>query len=343
MAKKSAISAKKRGLKRRGGGAIGKVLFIIIALAALAIYLYGSGGDTAAPTARRAAAPAAIAANEVRVHFIDLGQADGILIQSAQNAVLIDGGEYKTRETLADYLKNAGVTALDYVVATHPHSDHIGGLATVVHRFGVKNVLMPDAVHNSATFEKLLEAIEKKGISITVPKVGDRITAGIIDFTVLAPGKNPKDLNNASIVLRMAHGTTAFLFTGDAEGPSETEMINTKLNLRADVLKAGHHGSRTSSTAAFLDAVRPSAIVVTCGRDNSYGHPHKEFLERISQPGRNIALLRTDESGTVTISTDGKEITIYNANAANAERGASSTGQSTDLKAVWESLKTLIL
>lgn len=338
----SALSGKRGRRRGRAGGIMGKMLFMMVLLAAAGVYFYGAGVHGTVPTATQSSAPAAIAENEIRVHFIDLGQADGILVQSAKNAVLIDGGEYKTRETLVNYLKNAGVTTLDYVVATHPHSDHIGGLATVVDQFGIKNVLMPDAVHNSTTFEKLLEAVENKGLSVTVPNVGDNIGAGIIDFTVLAPGKDPKDLNNASIALRMPHGTTAFLFTGDAEGPSETEMIASKLNLRADVLKAGHHGSRTSSTAAFLDAVRPSTVVVTCGRDNSYGHPHKEFLERIAQPGRNIAILRTDESGTIVMSTDGKQITLYNATAQNAERSASSTGQSIDLKAIWESLKTQI-
>jgi competence protein ComEC len=258
-----------------------------------------------------AAVPSLLAENEIRVHFIDLGQADGILLQSAQNAVLIDGGEYATRDTLVNYLRNAGITTLDYVVATHPHSDHIGGLAAVIQQFYVKNVLMPDATNNTATFEKLLTAIENKGISITVPSVGDKITAGIIKFTVLAPAKDFKDLNNASLVLRMAHGETAFLFTGDAETLSEKEMLNSGLNLRANVLKAGHHGSRTSTSSEFLDAVRPGTVVVSCGTGNSYGHPHKEFLEIVSQPERNITLLRTDKLGTIIITTNGQEIKLY--------------------------------
>jgi beta-lactamase superfamily II metal-dependent hydrolase len=263
----------------------------------------------AAPT--RASALAPLAENEVRVHFIDLDQADGILIQSGKNAVLIDGGEHKTRDTLVNYLRGAGVAALDYVVATHPHSDHIGGLAEVIRQFDVKNVVMPEATNNTATFEGLLDEIEKKKLSITVPSAGDKITAGTIELTVLAPSKDFGDLNNASIVLKMEHGGTAFLFTGDAETPSEKEMLASGRNLRADVLKAGHHGSRTSTSPEFLDAVRPSAVVVTCGRGNSYGHPHKEFLDLVKQPARNIALYRTDEMGTIIMTTDGKEIKLY--------------------------------
>jgi len=258
------------------------------------------------------AGPALVAENEIRAHFIDLGQADGILIQSTKNAVLIDGGEYAMRDTLVNYLRNAGITELDYVVATHPHSDHIGGLATVVEKFDVKNILMPDATNNTAVFEKLLTAIENKGISITVPSVGDKITAGIIEFTVLAPiGKDYKDLNNTSLVLRMVYGETAMLLTGDAETVSEKEMLKNGLSLRADVLKAGHHGSRSSTSAEFLDTVRPGTVVVSCGQQNSYGHPHKEFLELVSQPERNITLLRTDELGTIVIITDGQEVKLY--------------------------------
>jgi competence protein ComEC len=237
------------------------------------------------------------------------------LVQSRKNAVLIDGGEKKTQNILVNYLRNAGITTLDYVVATHPHSDHIGGLAEVVLQFDVKNVLMPEAIHTTATFEKLLDAVEKKGLAVTVPSVGDKIKAGIIKFTVLAPGREFKDLNDMSVVLRMAYGKTSFLFTGDAAAQSEKEMLKSGLSLSASVLKAGHHGSRTSTSAEFLDAVRPSVVVVSCGKGNSYGHPHKEFLERVNQPKRHITLFRTDESGTVIMAADRKKIKIYNIEA----------------------------
>jgi len=256
------------------------------------------------------ATAAPVAPNEIRVHYIDVGQGDAILIQSAQNAVLIDGGDAKAQQTLLDYLRLAGVKDLDYVIATHPHSDHIGGLPKVVKQFGVKGVIMPDAAHTSGTFEKLLTAIEKKGLKITVPKVGDAFAAGIIKFTVLSPGKKFKDLNNMSIVVRMVHGETSFLFTGDAEDKSENQMLKTRQPLRSDVLKVGHHGSRTSTTEDFLDAVSPSVAVISCGKDNTYNHPNKETLMKLGRPERKITLFRTDKDGSVIITTDGRKITL---------------------------------
>jgi len=259
-------------------------------------------------TAAASAAP--IAQNEIRVHYIDVGQGDAILIQSAQNAVLIDGGDAKAQQALLDYLRSAEVKDIDYVIATHPHADHISGLPKVIKQFGVKGVIMPDAVHTSGTFEKLLSAIEKKGIRIATPKVGDAFAAGIIKFAVLAPGKKFKDLNDMSVVVRMTHGETSFLFTGDAEGKSENEMLKTRQPLRSDVLKVGHHGSRTSTTDEFLDAVSPSAAVISCGKDNTYNHPSRETLMKLGRPERKIAVFRTDKEGTVIIATDGRKITL---------------------------------
>ena len=305
------MSARKKHTRRGGKNMIRNTFLSIALFAAGALLFYTVDGESVLPTIVPSDAPAQLAEDEVRVHFIDLGQADGILIQSRGNAVLIDGGEHKTRETLISYLRSAGITALDYVVATHPHSDHIGGLAAVIRQFDVRDVLMPDAVHTTATFDGLLAAVEEKGLSVTVPSVGDTLTAGIIRLTVLAPGKEFKDFNNMSIVLRMTHGETSFLFTGDAEELSEIEMLKSGQNLRSDVLKAGHHGSRTSTSARFLDAVRPGTVVVSCGLGNSYGHPHKEFLERVGQPERSITLIRTDESGTIVMATDGREIKLY--------------------------------
>jgi competence protein ComEC len=248
-----------------------------------------------------------MAGEEVLVHFIDVGQGDCTLIQSRDNAVLIDGGEYSARNVIIEYLESMGVTTLDYVVATHPDSDHIGSLAAVIDRFGVKNVWMPDVMHTTATFERLLDAIERKGLTFTPIKAGAHLDAGLIQMTAVAPNSDSyKDTNEYSIVLRMVYGRTVFLFTGDAETASENEILAEGWEISADVIKVGHHGSRSSSSEPFLDAVGPRIAVISCKTGNSYGHPHAEVLERYA--ARNVAVYRTDELGTVVLTTDGEQI-----------------------------------
>ncbi|GBU21227.1 hypothetical protein R80B4_01116 [Fibrobacteres bacterium R8-0-B4] len=252
-----------------------------------------------------------VASDEIRVHYIDVGQGDAVLIQSSDNAVLIDGGDAKTQKKFIAYLRSTGITSIDYVVATHPHTDHIGGLPSAVALFEVKDVLMLDSAYPSPSFNQLITVMKAKGVKYAMPSVGDTFAAGIIRFTVLAPApKKFSDLNDMSIVVRMVYGETAFLFTGDAEGLSEREMLKGGLTLRSDVLKVGHHGSKSSTTSEFLNAVHPSVAVISCGKKNTYGLPDKEVLARIMMPERNITLYRTDEDGTVVISTDGRRITL---------------------------------
>lgn len=247
---------------------------------------------------------------EIRVYFLDVGQGDAILIQSAENAVLIDGGEYTAQKALLSYLREAGVTTLDFVVATHPHSDHIGGLPEVIGAFTVNQVLMPDVTHNTESFEKLMDAIEEQNIPLTVATAGEVYTAGPIRLEVLAPsGGGYEDLNDYSLVMRMPYGGTAFMFTGDAGHLSEREMLDSDYDLRANVLKAGHHGSNTATGESFLTAVAPAAVVISCGKDNSYGHPHAGTLKKLADKG--IPVYRTDESGSIIMGTDGNVIRLY--------------------------------
>jgi len=249
---------------------------------------------------------------EVMVSFLDVGQGDSILVRSQDNAVLIDGGEHSQRNVVLNYLRNAGVRRLCYVVATHPHSDHIGGLVHILRQVDVGTVIMPDVTHTTVTFENFLAVIENNNIDVIIPEPGDRVQAGIIDFTVLAP-PNPHpgpstNLNNASIVLRLSHGQTSFIFTGDGERELENWMVNSGQYLRANVLNLGHHGSRTSTTEDFLDAVSPRAVVISLAEDNRYGHPHQEVLDRLND--RGIRIYRTDQLGTIRMITDGQRINV---------------------------------
>jgi len=248
--------------------------------------------------------------NEIIVAFLDVGQGDSILIRSRDNAVLIDGGDINRNEPVLGYLRRMGITRLDYVIATHPHRDHIGGLIPVLNRVDVGRVLMPDVVHTTDVFENFISVIENNHIAAHAPVPGERFIAGIIDFTVLSPAHSfaGSNLNDASIVVRLDHGMTSFLFTGDAEAGSERAMLAGRQDLRADVIKIGHHGSRTSTTEAFLDAVQPVAAVISVGGSNRFGHPHADVLARLNY--RGIQILRTDEMGTIVMATDGEQVVL---------------------------------
>jgi len=249
------------------------------------------------------------AAGELIVTFIDIGQGDSELIQQGDNAVLIDTGEYSQRQILTDTLGSLGVTSLDYVIATHPHSDHIGSMNVIIDSYDVRHVMMPYATANTVSFQKMLESISKKGLHIEHPAPGSSIRAGNIELEILAPNSDKyEDTNDISIITRLQWGATAFIFEGDAEALSEKEVLNKGFNVSADVIKIGHHGSSSSSSDAYLDAVNPRAAVITCGQGNVYGHPHKEVLDRLSI--RNIAVYRTDTMGTITMRSNGTDITV---------------------------------
>jgi len=247
--------------------------------------------------------------NEIIVAFLDVGQGDSILIWSRDNAVLIDGGDVGRQDVILGYMRRAGIRRLDYVIATHPHRDHIGGLVAVLGRVEVGAVIMPDVVHTTETFVNLLAVIENNDLPlVVVVEPGQWFRAGIIELEVLWPTGGQRNLNDASIVARLVHGETAFLFTGDLEAAGERGLIASGLDLQADVLKVGHHGSRTSSTDAFLDAVAPVAAVIQVGERNQFGHPHGEVLGRLAE--RGIAVYRTDVNGAVIMASDGVRVVV---------------------------------
>lgn len=245
------------------------------------------------------------------VHFIDVGQGDSVYIKLPDGRdMLIDAGETEDKGVVASYLADHGAESLDFVVGTHPHEDHIGGLAYVLNRFGADVLYMPDAYSSTKSFEELLDAIEKNGTDTRIARKGVEIAKGE-DYSVqiLSPvSKSYEETNNYSAVVRIEYGDTAFLFMGDAEKYAEQELLDSHIDLRADVLKVGHHGSSTSSHEDFVKAVNPSVAVISSGKDNSYGHPHKEVVTLLDK--LDITTLRTDVLGTVVVGSNGSEI-IY--------------------------------
>jgi len=247
---------------------------------------------------------------EVVVHFIDVGQGDATLVQTTQGSVLIDGGDNHMGGRVVDYLRRAGITELAYVVATHPHADHIGGLIEVLSQIPVHTLIMPPVAHTTVTFERFLDAIEYNNVPLREPVSGSNFVVGDAVFTIIGPNSTGhSNLNNYSVSLRVVHGANSFVFTGDAEVPAEMEMISTGHNLSADVLRIGHHGSSTSTTQEFLDAVNPNIAIISVGADNRYGHPHNTVMSRLRVAG--IAIYRTDYHGNIAIVSDGTGLRVY--------------------------------
>lgn len=260
---------------------------------------------------------------DLKVHFINVGQGDCILAESKGHFLLIDAGENDQGQTVVSYLTNAGVSSLDYVVGTHPHSDHIGGLDDVLREFPVGRILLPPVEHTSKTFEDLLDVITNKGMKITMPKAGDTYTLGNASFQILAPVKDyGEDLNNWSIGVRLSYKDNHLVMCGDAKADAEADILKYSQDLLADILKVGHHGSSTSTSDAFLNEVSPSYAVIQCGKDNSYGHPHLETLEKLEK--RGIQIFRTDQEGTIVAVCNGSSIawSIGSANMPEANHKA---------------------
>ena len=252
-----------------------------------------------------------ISNTDLKVHYINVGQGDSILIQQNGENVLIDGGSAKYGDTVLNYLRSNGVTKLKYVIATHPHEDHIGGLIKVIDTLSVENIMMPKVTHTSVTYEKLINSIINKGLKIKSPKVGDKFYIGASSFEILGPvNSNYAELNNYSIIAKLKYGNTSYIFTGDAESLSEGELLAKQLDISADVLKVGHHGSNTSTSDAFINAVNPKYAVISVGADNSYGHPNNDILSKLLNRGVNV--FRTDTKGTIISTSNGGSITFNN-------------------------------
>lgn len=249
------------------------------------------------------------ASGTLKVSYIDVGQADSILVQQGTSSMLIDAGTNEASEKVKNYIASQGVTKLDYVVGTHPHEDHIGGLDVAINSFQVGTVYMPKITNTTKTFTDVVKAIKNKGLQAVSPKAGETFKLGEASCTVLAPNSSKyEDLNNYSIVIKVTFGNNSFMFDGDAEDVSEKEMLSKGFDVKADVLKVGHHGSSSSTTEGFLNAVNPKYAVISVGKGNTYGHPHESTMNRLK--AHNIAVYRTDECGTIVAISDGNNITF---------------------------------
>ncbi|HZJ82286.1 MAG TPA: ComEC/Rec2 family competence protein, partial [Clostridia bacterium] len=245
------------------------------------------------------------------VHFIDVGQGDSILIQSpsGQN-MLIDAGDNNKGDKVVEYLENLGINRVDFLVGTHPHADHIGGLDDVIDNFYIGQIYMPKVAHTSKTYEDVLMAVKRKNLKIKATHSGMDIPFEGLRAEVLAPDSDLKsdDLNDYSIVIRLTYGETRFLFQGDAEKSTEDYILESGRKIKANVIKLGHHGSSTSNTKSYIEAVDPDYAVITLGEDNRYGHPHKEIVDLMEE--NDITIFRTDRDGDVVVVSDGESVSF---------------------------------
>lgn len=242
------------------------------------------------------------------IHFIDVGQADSTLVTCDGHSMLIDGGNADDSNLVYSVLQRETDGHLDYVVGTHAHEDHIGGLSGAFEADTADVTFCPVTEYDSKAFRNFKTRADERGGGITIPAVGDTFTLGEASVTVVAVNSVPEDTNNTSIVIRIVYGDTSFLFTGDAEQETEEKILETGQDIESTVLKVGHHGSSTSTSQAFLDAVSPTYAVISCGKDNSYGHPHSETLAKLASAG--VEVLRTDELGDIYCTSDGTEVTF---------------------------------
>lgn len=244
------------------------------------------------------------------IHFIDTWQGDSILIKNGDAFALVDAGTREAETNVISYLDYRNVKTISYFVITHPHTDHIGNAVEVLKRFKVENIIMTryteENVPTTDSYQKLLAAIRDSGAKVHAARVGDAYTFADTTLTILGPTTDYKDLNNSSVVCKVQYGENKFLLQGDAEKKAEKDILKTNSDLHADVIKLGHHGSRSSSSEAYLLAVQPRLAIISCGKDNVYKHPHDETLETLNK--LHIKYERTDFKGTIVIGSDGKNL-----------------------------------
>ena len=299
----------------------------------------GNGGQTTPPTADATTPPITESTtppttqptpptnSSFEIHFIDVGQADAALVLCDGKAMLIDGGNAEDSNLLYSYLKKNNISHLDYVIGTHAHEDHIGGLAGALNYASVGTAYCPVKSYDTKAFGNFVSALSKHGVSITVPPKGNSFTLGSATCTILAVNTDSSDPNNTSIVLRIVYGETSFMFTGDAERVVEQAILDGSANIKSTVLKVGHHGSESSTSYVWLREVMPQYAVISVGKGNSYGHPTEEVLSRLRDA--DVKTFRTDLQGDIVCVSDGKNVTFTVDKNANADVFGGIGGNST--------------
>ena len=244
--------------------------------------------------------------SNLKIYFVDVGQADCILINDNNEYGLIDAGNNEDGEKIVKYFKDLGITKFKYVFGTHAHEDHIGGMDNIIENFQIEHFYMPDTVTTTRTFEEVLDALEEKNIAFETPEEDENLTFRDTVFKVLHVGKDKRDLNDTSIVLKLTYKNTSYLFMGDATSSVEKDILDK--DIKSDVLKVGHHGSQYSSTISFLKKASPKYAIIEVGKNNSYNHPKEVTLKKLEDLGTKI--YRTDEDGTIILTSDGENMSF---------------------------------
>lgn len=303
---------------------------IINLLIALTIFITSF---SISPTTLFAAPPNTSKPETMEVHFINVGQGDSTLIKCGEHSMLIDTGDDTKGTLIQNYLKKQNTKSLDYLVLTHPDSDHIGGAPVIITKFDINKVFVSNFEKENKTYQKLIQALDYKRLKYETPKVGTQYSLGTATITILAPNKEYDNPNDSSIALIVQNGNNKFLFSGDAGEVAEQDIIENNSDISADVYKVGHHGSKYSTSSNFFKAISPTYAVISCGENNSYGHPHAETLNTLRING--VKVYRTDEDGTIIATSDGNNIT-FNVPASESWKSGEPVGSVTNTQPTTE-------